>query len=42
MTTDLKVGDRVLFPKYTGTEVKYDGNTYLLMDESDILARINA
>lgn len=42
MTTDLKVGDRVLFPKYTGTEVKYNGNTYLLMDETDVLARINA
>lgn len=42
MTTDLKTGDRVLFAKYTGTEIKLDGNTYLLMDESDILARINA
>jgi chaperonin GroES len=40
-TTDLKVGDRVIFAKYTGTEIKYDGKTYLLMDESDILARIN-
>lgn len=40
MLTDLKVGDLVLFPKYTGTEVKYDGKTYLLMDEADVLARI--
>lgn len=40
MTTDLKVGDRVLFPKYTGTEIKYQGKTYLLMNEDDILARI--
>lgn len=40
-TTDLKVGDLVLFPKYTGTEVKYDGKTYLLMSEEDVLARIN-
>ena len=40
MTTDLKVGDRVLFPKYTGTEIKYDGKTYLLMNEDDVLARI--
>ncbi|MEJ5250205.1 MAG: co-chaperone GroES [Caldilinea sp.] len=39
-TTDLKVGDRVLFPKYTGTEIKYQGKTYLLMNEDDILARI--
>jgi chaperonin GroES len=40
MVTDLKVGDRVLFPKYTGTEIKYDGKTYLLMNEDDVLARI--
>jgi len=40
MTTDLKVGDRVLFPKYTGTEIKLDGKTYLLMNEEDVLARI--
>ncbi|MGQ9848425.1 MAG: GroES family chaperonin [Aggregatilineaceae bacterium] len=39
-TTDLKVGDRVLFPKYTGTEIKYQGKTYLLMNEEDVLARI--
>ena len=40
MMTDLKVGDRVLFPKYTGTEIKYEGKTYLLMDEDSVLARI--
>lgn len=40
MITDLKVGDLVLFPKYTGTEIKYEGNTYLLMDEDSVLARI--
>ena len=40
MNTDLKVGDRVLFPKYTGTEIKYGGQTYLLMNEEDVLARI--
>ena len=40
MMTDLKIGDRVLFPKYTGTEIKYDGDTYLLMDEDSVLARI--
>jgi chaperonin GroES len=42
MVTDLKVGDRVLFPKYTGTEIKFEGKTYLLMDESDVLARFNS
>ncbi len=40
MNTDLKVGDRVLFPKYTGTEIKHEGQTYLLMNEEDVLARI--
>ncbi|MBN1565010.1 MAG: co-chaperone GroES [Anaerolineae bacterium] len=40
MMTDLKVGDRVLFPKYTGTEIKFQGETYLLMDEDSVLARI--
>jgi chaperonin GroES len=40
MVTDLKVGDRVLFPKYTGTEIKFEGDTYLLMDEDSVLARI--
>ncbi len=40
MVTDLKVGDRVLFPKYTGTEIKFEGDKYLLMDEDSILARI--
>jgi len=40
MNTDLKIGDRVLFPKYTGTEIKFEGETYLLMNEDDVLARI--
>jgi len=40
MMTDLKVGDLVLFPKYTGTEIKIEGKTYLLMNEDDVLARI--
>ena len=35
---DVKVGDRVLFGKYSGTEVTYDGNEYLIMKEDDILA----
>ena len=40
MLTDLKVGDKVLFAKYTGTEIKQDGITYQLMNEDDILARM--
>ena len=35
---DLKVGDKVLFAKYSGTEVKVDGRKLLIMRESDVLA----
>ena len=35
---DLTVGDTVLFSKYSGTEIKLDGKSYLVMKESDILA----
>ena len=34
---DLKQGDRVLFGKWSGTEVKIDGVEYLIMKESDIM-----
>lgn len=34
---DVKVGDRVLFGKWSGTEVKIDGQDLLIMKESDIL-----
>src|ERR1700746_2992777 len=34
---ELKVGDRVLFGKWSGTEVKIDGVEYLIMKESDIM-----
>lgn len=34
---DVKVGDKVLFGKYSGTEVKIEGNEYLMMREDDIL-----
>jgi chaperonin GroES len=34
---DVKKGDRVLFGKYGGTEVKVDGEEYLIMREDDIL-----
>ena len=36
----VKKGDTVLFSSYAGTEIKLDGEEYLLMDESDILAII--
>ena len=35
---DVKVGDRVLFGKYSGTEVKVDGEDLLVMREDDIMA----
>jgi chaperonin GroES len=34
---DLKVGDHVLFGKWSGTEVKIDGVDYLIMKESDVM-----
>ena len=34
----LKVGDTVLYGKYSGTELKFENNDYLIMRESDILA----
>jgi chaperonin GroES len=37
---DVKVGDTVLFAKYAGTEIKLDGDKYLILRESDILAII--
>ncbi|MFT9408879.1 co-chaperone GroES [Acetobacter fabarum] len=39
---DVKAGDRVLFGKWSGTEVKIDGEELLIMKESDILGVISA
>ena len=39
---DVKAGDRVLFGKWSGTEVKIDGTEYLIMKESDIMGVLNA
>ncbi len=38
MPMELSVGDRVLFAKYSGTEVKIEGVEYLILAERDILA----
>ena len=38
---DVKVGDRVLFGKWSGTEVKIDGQELLIMKESDIMGIID-
>ncbi|AJE01984.1 MULTISPECIES: co-chaperone GroES [Geobacter] len=37
---DLKAGDKVLFGKYAGTEIKIEGQEYLIMREDDILGVI--
>ena len=37
---DVKVGDRILFGKYSGQEIKLDGQEYLIMKEDDVLAVI--
>lgn len=34
---DVKVGDRILFGKYAGTEIKVEGKEYLMMREDDVL-----
>ncbi|MEM9302782.1 MAG: co-chaperone GroES [Pseudomonadota bacterium] len=39
---DLKVGDQVLFGKYSGTEVKVEGEDLLVMREDDVMAVIEA
>ena len=39
---DVKVGDKVLFAKYSGTEVKMDGKKLLIMRESDVLAIVES
>ncbi len=41
MVTDLKVGDKVLFAKYSGTEIKQGDDTYLILSEDDVLARLS-
>jgi chaperonin GroES len=40
MPLEIKKGDRVLYAKYGGTEIKMDGEEYLMMKEDDILAVI--
>lgn len=38
---DVKAGDRVLFGKWSGTEIKIDGDEFLVMKESDIMGILN-
>ena len=37
---EVSVGDRILYAKYTGTEIKLDNNEYIVLNEKDILARL--
>ena len=39
---DVKAGDRILFGKWSGTEVKIDGEDLIIMKESDVLGVVNA
>ena len=39
---DVKVGDRILFGKWSGTEIKIDGEDLLIMKESDVMGIIEA
>ncbi len=38
VAVEVAVGDRIIFSKYSGTEVKYQGTEYLILRENDILA----
>ncbi|MBK8871085.1 MAG: co-chaperone GroES [Elusimicrobia bacterium] len=39
---DVKVGDKILYGKYSGTEIKIDGDEYLIMHQEDILGIFDA
>ena len=39
---DVKAGDRILFGKYTGSEIKIDGQEYLILREEEILVKLGA
>ena len=41
LSMELKVGDRVLYPRYAGSEIKQDEVEYLVLKESDILAKLS-
>jgi chaperonin GroES len=41
ITPDVQVGDRILFGKYSGSEIKLDGTEYLIMREDEVLGVLN-
>jgi len=40
VTMELSVGDKVIMSKYAGTEIKLDGEEYIVLSQNDILAKI--
>jgi len=42
VTLDVQVGDRILFGKYSGNEIKLDGTEYIIMREDDVLGILDA
>lgn len=40
ITIELEPGDRILYAKYSGTEIKLDGIDYIVLNEKDILAKL--
>ena len=38
----MKVGDRILFGKYSGSDIKIDGNEYMIMREDEVLGIVEA
>ncbi len=42
VTMQVKVGDKVIYSKYAGNEVKLDGNEYIIVKQNDILAVVEA
>ena len=41
VTLDVKVGDRILFGKYTGNDITFDDQEYLILREEEILAKVS-
>ena len=42
LTLDVKAGDKILFGKYSGTDIKIDGEEYLILREDEVLAVLDA
>ena len=40
LPSEVQVGDEVIFAKFAGTQVQYEGKSYFIIDERDVLARV--